>query len=80
MSLRGLYRYIYEKSQTYIVRDGKHVYAHWRRAHEVHALAKQYLQTRIPGVNNASMRASQACQDLMELKLLRCVENNEQRR
>ncbi len=77
MSLRGLYHYLQQMSPTYLVRDGRHVFVHWRRADHVHARAKEYLQAKIPGIRNADVRAAQACQDLVDLQMLRCVENNE---
>ncbi len=80
MSLRGLHRYLQENSPTYFVRDGRHVFVHWRRADEVHAFAKHYLEAKIQGISDSGAKATRACQDLMELKLLRCVENNEPRR
>ncbi len=80
MSLRGLYRYIQENSPTYMARDGRHVFIHWHRADEVHGYASQYLQAKIPGIRNSKIKATQACQDLMDLKLLRCEENNERTR
>ncbi len=80
MSLRGLYRYLHQKSQTYLVHDGRHVFMHWRRADQVHALAQEYLTAKMPGFGSSHVRATHACQDLMELKLLRCAENNEPRR
>ncbi len=63
-----------------MVRDVRHVFIHWRRADEVHTFAKQYLDAEIPGIDNSGAKAAHACQDLMELNLLRCVENNEPRR
>ncbi len=63
-----------------MVRDGSHVYFCWRRADQVHELAKQYLQANVPVIGGSSVRAILACQDLMELELLRCMENNEPRR
>ncbi len=80
MSLRDLHRYLQENTPTYMVRDGRHIFIHWRRANEVHAFAKQYLEAKIPGINNSGAKAAQACQDLIELKLLSCIENNEPRR
>ncbi len=80
MSLRGLYQYLQLKSPTYLVRDGRHVFVYWRRADHVHARAKEYLQAKMPGIRSADMRAAQACQDLVDLNLLRCMENNEQKK
>ncbi len=77
MSLRGLYGHLYQESQNYMVRDGRHVFIRWRRVDQVHALAKRYLETKIPGIDNVHVRATLACRDLMDLKLPLCVENNE---
>ncbi len=80
MSLRGLFRYLHQNSETYLVRDGRHVIIRWRRTDQVHAHAKEYLRAKIPSVACHHVRATRACQDLMDLKLLRCVENNEPKR
>ena len=80
MSLRGLYLYLQEKSPAYLVRAGRHVFLHWRRADQVYAGAKDYLQAKFPGIRSVDLKAAQACQDLVDLKLLRCVENNEPKR
>ncbi len=80
MSLRGLYQFLEQRTQVYIVRDGRHVFFDWRRADDVHARAKEYLQAKIQGVHSADVKAAQACQDLLDLKLLRCMENNEPKR
>ncbi len=77
MSLRGLYNYLQQNSQTYMVRDGRHVFIQWRRADQVHARAKEYLRSKASSSGSSDLRAAQACQDLMDLKLLRCVQDNE---
>ncbi len=77
MSLRGLYLYLDQKTQVYMVRDGRHVSFHRRRADEVHARAKEYLLAKIPGVRSTDLKAAHACQDLLDLNLLRCDQDNE---
>ncbi len=77
MSVSDLYQNLQQKTAIYLVRDGRHVFVHWRSADHVYARAKEYLQATMPGIRSADVRAAQACQDLMDLKLLRCVENNE---
>ncbi len=42
MSLRNLIQYHQQKSPTYFVRDGSHVFVCWRRADPVDARAKEY--------------------------------------
>ncbi len=80
MSLRGLYNYLQQNSQTYMVRDGRHVFIQWRRGDQVHSRAKEYLRSKASGNGSSDVRAAQACQDLMDLKMLRCVQNNEPKR
>lgn len=77
MSLRELYRYLRQRSQTYIVRDGRQVLVRWRRGDEIHGHAMQYLRNHGLGSSNLATKAMQACQDLLELRLLRCQENNQ---
>ena len=80
MSLRSLYRNLHKKSQTYLVHDGRHVFMHSRHADQVYALAQEYLRAKMPGFGSSHVRATHVCQDYMELKLLRCLENNEPKR
>ncbi len=77
MSLRELFRYIKQRSQTYLVRDGRQVFVRCRRGDEVYGHAVQYLRNHGLGSSNLRTKAMQACQDLVDLRLLRCHENNQ---
>lgn len=79
MSLRGLYRYLDQRSKTHILRDGRHVYIRWRRGDEVHSHAVNYLRQKGVHGESASRHATYAIQDLLDLKLINCTENNESR-
>ncbi len=67
-------------SRTYMVHDRSHVFIRWRRADQVYELAKEYLQASLKGIASSHPTATHACQDLIDLKLLRWVENNEMKR
>lgn len=77
MSLRELFRFLRQRSQAYFVRDGRQVLIRWHRGDEVHAHAVQYLRNHGVASCNLSTKAMQACQDLLDLRLLRCQENNQ---
>ncbi len=76
MSLRGLYEHLFRTTQQYQVQDGRQMLWRWRRANEVHAAAVQYLVANGAGSSQgASVRAVQACQDLVNLRLMHVQEN-----
>lgn len=76
MSLRGLHEHLSRNTRQYQVEDNRHLLWKWRRANEVHAAAVEYLRAnRAGGSVGASMRAVQACQDLVNLRLMRVQEN-----
>lgn len=77
MSLRGLFRHLQQNSQSQFFRDGRQIFMNWKRGDEVYSAACQYLRSNNAGSSASRTRALQAVQDLVDLRLLRCQENNQ---
>lgn len=77
MSLRGLHAHLQQTTRQYQIEDGRVLLWKWRRANEVHAAAIQYLrENNVQSSVDVSVRAIQACQDLVNLSLLRIQDNS----